>query len=266
MPQSVNEFQDDAIGNVTAALASANILDQTLVVAFSDNGGMPSFAGPSGVLCDSVGSNYPARGGKATLFEGGVNVVALLGGGWIPASARGTTFRGLMHAVDWGPTLMQAAGLKLGPYVGGAPPGAGIDGIGQWDAMVSGVHSTSQGPRTTVVLNIEGNGTSNTALRVDDLKLIVNPDLRYDGWYPPLPAAHVPANTSCGRVCLFNLTSDPTERHDLSTELPGSVKTMKGQIAAIVSVPGGYNNGQNFRGHPEAWPLFHHGFWAPFLN
>ena len=253
---------DDAIGNITAALASARLLDQTLIVAFSDNGGMPSFSGPSGVLCDSVGSNFPARGGKATLFEGGVNVVAMLGGGWIPASARGSQYKGLVHAVDLAPTLLRAVGLD--PNVATTAPA--MDGVQQWDAMVAGVHSPADGPRTMVPINVEGNGSSNTAIRVGDLKMIVKPDIRYDGWYPPLPAAHIPANTSCGAVCLFNLTADPTERNDLASELPEAVKILKGQLEAIVTGPGGYNNGQSFRGHPEAWPVFHRGFWAPFVK
>ena len=139
-----------------------------------------------------------------------------------------------------------------------------MHGVQQWGAMVAGVHSPADGPRTMVPINVKGNGSSDTAIRVTvgDLKMIVKPDILYDGWYPPLPAAHIPANTSCGPVCLFNLTADPTERNDLASELPEAVNILKGQLEAIVSGLGGYNNG-----HAKLpWPVFHRGFWAPFVN
>jgi len=57
---------DDGIGKVLAALKKNGIEDNTLVVFFSDNGGVLS-AGE-----DVRGSNAPLSGGKGTLKEGGI--------------------------------------------------------------------------------------------------------------------------------------------------------------------------------------------------
>ena len=57
---------DDEIGNILAALDDRGLAANTLVLFFSDNGGVP----PAG------SSNEPLRGRKHTLYEGGIRVVA----------------------------------------------------------------------------------------------------------------------------------------------------------------------------------------------
>ena len=59
---------DEGVANVTAALREARVLDSTVVIFTSDNGGL-FFVG---------GLNYPLRGAKASAFEGGVRVPAAL--------------------------------------------------------------------------------------------------------------------------------------------------------------------------------------------
>ena len=55
---------DDSTGAVLSAIANAGLYHRTLVVVASDNGGSTS----------DGGNNLPLRGGKRTLFEGGVHV------------------------------------------------------------------------------------------------------------------------------------------------------------------------------------------------
>ena len=73
---------DEAVGNVTAALAAAGMADNALVIFAADNGG-PVACGAS--MCgDATGSsNYPLRGGKHSLWEGGVRLTAVAAGGAI---------------------------------------------------------------------------------------------------------------------------------------------------------------------------------------
>jgi len=52
---------DEAIGNITQKLKDLDMLDDTLIVFTSDNGG----------AVYTSGRNYPLRGGKMTAFEGG---------------------------------------------------------------------------------------------------------------------------------------------------------------------------------------------------
>lgn len=61
---------DDTVGNITTALKeNPAIWDNTLLIFHSDNGG------------DTHGNNFPLRAGKFTLWQGGLNVVGVAGGG-----------------------------------------------------------------------------------------------------------------------------------------------------------------------------------------
>lgn len=111
---------DDSIGDVIEALCDKGILDNTIIVFISDNGGMTS--GRS----QNYASNWPLRGLKFSPFEGGVRVVGLL---WTstmnPASH---LWNGYIHIVDWLPTILGAAGIERP---------TDIDGINLWDDIIS---------------------------------------------------------------------------------------------------------------------------------
>lgn len=118
---------DEGIGNVTAALAAKGMLDDTLIVFTTDNGG-PTTTG------DGVGArNWPLRGGKHSVWDGGVRGTAIIAGAGIStAGAHSSTaiqqYSHLMHGADWLPTLAAAAGLNTS----GTLP---LDGLSQWAAM-----------------------------------------------------------------------------------------------------------------------------------
>jgi len=73
---SMASIADDAIGNVTATLATAFAGEDYLVVVSGDNGGIPTGAG----------NNYPLRGHKAELWEGGVRNSAIVLGSAVPTA------------------------------------------------------------------------------------------------------------------------------------------------------------------------------------
>ena len=68
-------------------------------------------------------SNVPLRGTKETLFEGGIRGAAFVHS---PLLGRRGEWRGLMHLVDWVPTLLGVAGLT---------PPPGLDGRDLWQAI-----------------------------------------------------------------------------------------------------------------------------------
>ena len=86
---------------------------------YSDNGGDTSFGG----------NNYPLRGGKSSLWEGGVRGVALVSGGEDIELRRGDVLTDLMHVTDWFPTLV--VGVAGGNLAGTKK----LDGVDQWKAI-----------------------------------------------------------------------------------------------------------------------------------
>ena len=76
---------DDGIKNVTLALQSTGQSENTIIVLSADNGGTGS------------SSNWPLRGGKHSVYEGGCRGASFVTGNFIPASARGTINTQLTH-------------------------------------------------------------------------------------------------------------------------------------------------------------------------
>ena len=81
-------YLDYGVGNLTAALEAAG--RPYVLVLSSDNGGPLPHA-----------TNAPLRGGKHSLWEGGVRVRSFVSGSAVPAAARGTVWDGLAHSSDW---------------------------------------------------------------------------------------------------------------------------------------------------------------------
>lgn len=96
---------DDMIGKVVDRLRKKrdDMWDNLLIVFTSDNGGPLR-------LTESGATNYPLRGGKYSLWEGGVRAAAFVSGGYLPASRRGVKLMEPIHIADWYRTLAALAG------------------------------------------------------------------------------------------------------------------------------------------------------------
>ena len=133
---------DDAVGRVVAALAAEGMLDDTLILFFSDNGGLAegTLPGPLHALAqaslwlfdrpaphpglefmiantfEGASDNRPLPSGKGSVAEGGARVPAAL---WWPGKLAPRKFGGFMTASDVLPTLLEATGAAA------VPPGLG---------------------------------------------------------------------------------------------------------------------------------------------
>ena len=218
---------DEALGNVTAALMARKMWQSTLFVYTADNGG------PAGQLSSGhSGNNWPLRGGKTNLFEGGVRVAAFVSGGFVPSTARGSSAEGYIHVCDWYHTLIKLAGGEPADDHPdeGLPP---TDALDVWPYLSSGAVGSS--PRTQMLLSSEPGFADggklpsdhdwNGALIVGDWKLILGRQT-YGFWqaprYPNASTDHASETTfDCGkRGCLFNVRADPSEYVDLSKTQP----------------------------------------------
>jgi len=96
---AMTEF-DDGIGQVLGELDKLGITENTIVIISSDNGAM-QFSWPDG-------ATTPFRSEKATTFEGGFRVPAVVR--WPGVIKPGTIINDIFHHMDWIPTLMAAVG------------------------------------------------------------------------------------------------------------------------------------------------------------
>lgn len=129
---------DEAVANIMEAMKTYGYYNNSILVVTSDNGApTKDYGGENG------GSSYPLRGGKTTLFEGGLRVPAFVHSPLIPTARHGVVIDTLFHGTDWLPTLVQGA-------AGGSASFA--DGIDQWDYL-TGV--TTEVPRTEIPLQMD---------------------------------------------------------------------------------------------------------------
>ncbi|OXU23546.1 hypothetical protein TSAR_005431 [Trichomalopsis sarcophagae] len=152
---------DDSLGRIVSSLGDRGMLKNSVIVFMSDNGGatIGKFR--------NWASNWPLRGTKYTLFEGGVRSVAAM---WSPKLlSKGRVSEQLFHVTDWLPTLFQVAGgdmRDLGP----------IDGVSQWDVLSIGTGNV----RDKILLNIDE--YTQTEAAIDKRFKIVRGSL-YHGYY-----------------------------------------------------------------------------------
>ncbi|XP_019866149.2 arylsulfatase B-like [Aethina tumida] len=252
---------DDSIGSIVEALDGKGMLQNTVIVFMTDNGA------PTLGSYRNWGSNYPLRGIKNTLFEGGIRGTAFIWSPLLVQSARVSS--DLVHITDWLPTLYSAAGGDIGAI------DPDLDGIDQWSSLVYDLPS----PRNDILINIDEK-TRNAALRFYNWKLIVgtsqngtyneyygdtvlenieepsyNGSAIYDSPagrvirkvnYTPLTeleyeglrrtstlrclgpkAKKNPCDPASGAVCLYDIPSDPCEENDLAKFFPSVVRRMK---------------------------------------
>lgn len=210
---------DEGIGNVTRALKDAGLWDNTLVIFTTDNGG------PTESCCVQGSSNYPKRGGKCTVWDGGTTGDGLLSG---PALAKlglegGKRFPHLFHVVDWLPTLAEMTRVVPRQF-------DELDGKSQW-AILTG--QTDQPARNQLFVGYVQNDATNQwygpAVRVGNWKLIQGrsggPDA--DTSDPPGTKDPVPGGFVNSSYLLFDLSKDPGEDNDLASAYPETVERLR---------------------------------------
>ncbi|XP_071529471.1 arylsulfatase B-like isoform X2 [Panulirus ornatus] len=150
---------DDAVGKLVTALKASGHYNNSIIVFTTDNGG-PTV---------TSGNNWPLRGNKSTIWEGGTRGAAFVHSPLLPNP--GTVSHQLLHVTDWYQTFMGLAG-------GVAP--SDIDGVDQWAAITGATPS----PRTQMIYNIDNTTHFSAGIRVGDYKLLVG-DPGPGEWTPP---------------------------------------------------------------------------------
>ncbi|MBI1370817.1 MAG: sulfatase-like hydrolase/transferase [Planctomycetes bacterium] len=196
------DAMDQAVGKVLKALDDLNIADNTVVVFFSDNGGVSSSEGhPT--------SNLPLRGGKGWLYEGGVREPCIIRApGLTPA---GQTSDTPIISTDFYPTFVSLAGLP-------AHPEQTKDGL-ILTPVLRDPHASLHREALYWHYPHYGNqgGFPGSAIRKGDWKLI--------------------RAEEDGHVELYNIADDIGEHHDLANQQPKIAAELSAKLDAwLISV------------------------------
>ncbi|XP_076452393.1 arylsulfatase B-like [Babylonia areolata] len=269
---------DEGVGNLTTALREAGLWKDTVFIFSTDNGGHVRWGG----------NNYPLRGWKHSLWEGGIHGIGFVHSPLL--HTKGSVNKELIHVSDWFPTLV---GLARGSLNGTLP----LDGFDQWNTISQNAPS----PRKELLHNIDPlqapkgsrlypdtfDTRIRAAIRVGDYKLITGnpgngstiPPPEEPGIYPdpmtfsykckgPTPHLHYEDNDDADgdnqkNVWLFNVVEDPEERHDLSGSKPEVVRKLLDRLQYYNStaVPVNFPDPD-----PNADPGKHGGVWGPWKD
>jgi arylsulfatase A-like enzyme len=110
---------DDSVGSVLATLEKLGIEDDTVVIFFSDNGGLCTLSRRKNAGSkkqkqrSGPGCNLPLRSGKGWLYEGGIREATII-------RTPGTTVAGgvcssPVISMDFFPTILELAGIAIKP-------------------------------------------------------------------------------------------------------------------------------------------------------
>lgn len=187
---------DDSVGALLDKLEKLKLDDNTVVIFFSDNGGLSTLGriGP--------GCNLPLRAGKGWLYEGGIREPTLI-------RAPGVTQPGSvsdkpMISMDFFPTMLDLAGLPLQPKLH-------VDG----HSLLSQLKGNDTGQRTLHWHYPHYHGSSwkpGASIRDGDWKLIEF--YHYNNFE------------------LYNLAKDPGERTDLAKRNPRKAAELRAKLSA----------------------------------
>ena len=189
------ESMDENVGRILDTLKRLKLEEDTIVIFFSDNGGLSTGAHPT-----MPTSCFPLRAGKAWLYEGGIRVPLIIR---LPGKVKaGLTVDEPVVSTDLYPTILDLLGLPLCPE-------QHVDGV-SLKALASGDQESLD--REAIYFHYPHYHPINTmgpggAVRMGDYKLV--------------------EVYETGNIELYNLNEDIGEQKDLSAEMPERAARMK---------------------------------------
>ena len=207
---------DDSVGDILDALAYSGVLDHTLVIFTSDNGGdIGHLVEEEEARDQGFKNNGNLRGDKHSIWEGGFKVPFIAR--WPGRIPPGTTSDRMINLVDISATLQDIVGGETLD-----PQAAGADSFSFASALLPEVPES--GGRDTMVLN---NVAGVVALRMGEWKYIEG-------------KAEKPLNQEQQRYFadeltpqLYNLKQDPAESRNLIADHPDIAEHMQAVLDRV---------------------------------
>ncbi len=187
---------DDSVGLLLAKLTELKLDESTVVIFFSDNGGLSTLSRPG------PGCNLPLRAGKGWLYEGGVREPTIIRAPGV--TQPGSVSHKPMVSMDFFPTMLDLASLPLQPK-------RHIDG----QSLIPQLKGNDSGMRTFYWHYPHYHGSAwkpGASIRDGDWKLIEF--YHYKNFE------------------LYNLADDPGERQNLAKAKPTKAKLLRAKLLA----------------------------------
>lgn len=204
------EHMDHNIGRLVDLLEDVGVAENTLIVFASDNGGCTMGDDTAGTF---PGNNGPFRGGKATTYQGGLNVPFLIH--WKGRLPQGMVCDAQAMHCDVFATLLDAAGISV-PAMNGKNP---IRGMSLIPHMLSARKKSI--PERTMIFELWGN----IGLRKGNYKLWSQIGREHSPDWDALTA-----ELKRNDLQLFDLSRDIAEQKDLRTKLPEVYASLKAEL------------------------------------
>ncbi len=197
---------DESTGRVLKTLEELELVNKTVVIFTSDNGGKVAQPGEftDADMGPRVGptSNAPLRWGKATPYEGGIRVPVIIR--WPGVVKPGRVSHLPITTVDYFPTILEIAGLN-------PPADRPIDG----ESLVPILKNSGNLKRKAIFWHYPHyhryTNSPYSIIRSGDWKLIK--------WYD-----------HSKQFELYNLKDDISEKNDLSRKMPEKVKKLNSDL------------------------------------
>jgi arylsulfatase A-like enzyme len=199
---------DDAVGTLLDALEAEGVLDQTVIVFYSDNGGnihcgLEETDANGEKYITAITSNHPLRGGKGGIHEGGIRVPAVVS--WPGVAKPGSRSDVRIQSNDLYPTILRMLNVEK-------PKDHVIDGVDFAKALKG--EAMDRGP---IFTHVPGHGNTpqwlppSTAVHHGDWKFIRTYHYGDDGQH---------------QYRLYNLKDDIGESNNVAAAHPEKVKAM----------------------------------------
>lgn len=196
---AILEHMDDCVGRLLDVIDEVGVAEDTLVMYFSDNGGI-TMDDPTKAAYP--GNNGPFRGGKGQVYEGGVRVPCVMR--WKGKFPQGTISNGVAMHADIFATCLEAAGLDV-PTKNGSNP---VHGKSLLPHIISS--GTEKLPERIIFFELTGK----LGCRNGKYKMVGQIESSRADWTETISQLH---DTD---LELYDLSNDIGETTDLRTVLP----------------------------------------------
>jgi arylsulfatase A-like enzyme len=185
-----------------------DLADDTLVIFSSDNGGVGSYQ-TIGLEKNGITDNAPLKGGKGTLYEGGIRVPYVFR--WPARIKPGQTSETPINSVDLYPTLLEVAGAE-------SESDYKLDGE-SYVPILTGERPSLE--RDAIYWHFPGYlGATGNTWRTKPVSVIRSGDWK------------LRENLEDSSLELYNLAADLSETKNLAADEPEKAKQLQAKLAA----------------------------------